>query len=105
MEEHKGGCSMYPSDRLLGQKYLARSCHVTRQLLEGMSWGSGGQKVLHSCPLGASQLALPGCHRARSAPRHLPSPRSCHQKAPEFAEGCVLPFVVFLPCLEKGSEV
>lgn len=69
--------------------------------LVGMSWGSGGHKVFHptSCPLGASHTSTA---RARSTSRHFPVPRFCHQKAPECAEGCVLPIVVFLPCLEKG---
>lgn len=75
--------------------------------LLGMSWSQDDRRYftqhlalwVHHTP------ALLGCHRAWSTPRRFPSPRSCCQKAPKFAEGCVLPFVVFLPCLEKGFEV
>lgn len=87
----------------VGEMELARSCHVSRQLLVGMSWGSEGTSPT-LLPSGCIPHRL-SCPRARRTQRRFPSPRSRHQKAPEFAEGCVLPFVVFLPCLEKGFEV
>lgn len=70
--------------------------------LVGMTCGSGQQKFLHAATMHRHRRAPAG---PEGTPRRFPSPRSSCQKSPEFAEGCVLPLVVFLPCLEKGFEV